>query len=96
MKRMRSLGQSTALARMTCLSRGTLNFGESKNVSSGQKRTVVPVLRFPTCPTIFRSCFFLPSPKTIVYSLPSRRTHTCSFFESAFTTETPTPCRPPE
>jgi hypothetical protein len=30
------------------------------------------------------------------YSLPSRRTQTCSFFESALTTETPTPWRPPE
>ena len=27
----------------------------------------------------------------MVYSLPSRRTHTWSFFDSAFTTETPTP-----
>src|ERR1051326_4627248 len=94
MKRMRSPGESTAFARMTCLSRGTLNFDESKNFSSAQKRTVVPVFRLPTCPTTFSSDFFLPSANVIEYSLPSRRTHTCNLFESALTTETPTPCRP--
>ena len=96
MKRMRSPGESTALARMTCLRRGTAYFVESKNFSSGQKRMVVPVLRLPTVPTTFSSCFFLPSANHIEYSLPSRRTQTCSFFERALTTETPTPCRPPE
>ncbi len=91
MKRIRSFGESTAFARITCLSRGTLNLIESKNCSSGQKRTVVPVLRLPTWPTIFSSCFFFPPANCIEYSFPSRRTHTCSFFESALTTETPTP-----
>ena len=96
MNRMRRPGESTAFARMTCLRRGTANFVVSKNCSSAQKRTVEPVLRFPTCPTTFSSDFFFPSAKRMLYSLPSRRTHTSSRFESALTTETPTPWSPPE
>ena len=72
------------------------NFVVSKNFSSGQKRMVVPVLRLPTVPATFNSCFFFPSAYHMKYSWPSRRTHTCSFFDSALTTLTPTPCRPPE
>ncbi len=71
-------------------------FDESKNFSSGQKRMVVPVFRLPTCPTTFSSLFFFPSAYHMKYSLPSRRTRTSSFFDRALTTETPTPCRPPE
>ena len=37
------------------------------------------------------ACFFFPLANDIVYSLPSRRTQTWSFVESALTTETPTP-----
>src|SRR5262245_66377859 len=76
---MRSFGQSTALARRTCLSFGTLNFGESKNLGSGQKRTVVPVLRWPTVPTTLRPDRFCPLAKDMWCSLPSRLTHTSSF-----------------
>ncbi len=60
---MRSPGQSTALARRTCLSFGMLNLGESKNFGSGQKRTVVPVLRWPTVPTTLSSEVLAPSAK---------------------------------
>src|ERR1041385_796097 len=66
MKRIRRPGESTAFARMTCFSRGTANLVVSKNCSSGQKRTVEPVLRFPTCPTTFSSDFFFPSELKVV------------------------------
>ncbi len=93
---MRSAGQSTALARRTCLSFGMVNFGESKKTGSGQKRTVVPVLRCPTVPTTLRFETFLPSAKAMWCSLPSRLTQTSRRFDRALTTETPTPWRPPE
>ena len=62
-------GQSTALARRTCLSLGMLNLGESKNLGSAQKRTVVPVLRWPTVPTTLRPEVLLPSAKRHVVLL---------------------------
>ena len=37
-----------------------------------------------------------PSRKRMTYSLPSRQMRRSSTSESAFTTETPTPCRPPD
>ena len=40
--------------------------------------------------------FVSPRSKSISYSSPSRRTLTRVISESAFTTETPTPCRPPD
>ena len=40
--------------------------------------------------------FGTPPAKDILYSLPSRRTQTSRFSDSALTTDTPTPCRPPE
>ena len=89
-------GQSTALARRTCLSFGTLNFGESKNLGSGQKRTVVPVLRWPTVPTTFSSEVFCAVGEGHVVLLAVAPTQTSSFDERALTTETPTPWRPPE
>ena len=56
---------------------------------SGQNVTVVPFfLDFPI------SCSFstvLPRSNEISYSLPSRRTSTTTRFDSAFTTDTPTP-----
>ncbi|MNO76464.1 hypothetical protein D3C76_675380 [compost metagenome] len=91
-----SPGQSTALALSTCLRRVTENFAESKYLASGQNCTVVPVLRLPTVPMISRSLALKPSAKAMLYSLPSRLTRTSTRVDSAFTTEMPTPCRPPE
>jgi hypothetical protein len=61
----------------------------------GQKRTVVPVLFLPTSSTTSSLVRALPSLKLMLYSLPPRFTQHSRFFDSAFTTETPTPCRPP-
>ena len=75
---------------------GTENFSESKNCGSGQKRTVVPVFFCPTVPTTSSLDFTRPSLKPMLYSFPPRRTQHSRFFDSPFTTDTPTPCRPPE
>src|SRR5579863_7318416 len=96
MKVTRSPGQSTALALSTRLRSGTENRSESKNLGSGQKRTVVPVLRAPTVPTTSSLEWTLPSLKLMLYSLPPRLIQHSRCPESALTTETPTPCRPPE
>ena len=69
---MRRPGHSTALAFKVCLSCGTENLSESKNFGSGQKRTVVPVLRWPTLPTTSSLEWTLPSLKLMLYSLPPR------------------------
>src|SRR5688500_7436245 len=91
-----SPGHNTALALSTCLSEGTENLSESKNFGSGQKRTVVPVLRWPTVPTTSSFEEIFPSLKLMLYSLPLRLIQVSSCFDNAFTTDTPTPCRPPE
>ena len=65
-----------------------------KTSGSGQNRIIVPVF-LVALP--FVSFFVtLPREKAIVHVEPSRRTVASSFSESAFTTDTPTPCRPPE
>ena len=43
-----------------------------------------------------RSLVFSPSANSMRCNWPSRLTSTSSFFDSAQTTDTPTPCRPPE
>jgi hypothetical protein len=58
------------------------------------KETVVPV---PVdLPVTAISCVLSPREKAISCTLPPRRTVTRVHSERAFTTETPTPCRPPE
>ena len=89
-------GQSTALALSTCLSFGSEISGLSKYAGSGQKRTVVPVLFLPTSPTTSSFEWTFPLRKEMLYSLPPRRTQHSRCLESAFTTDTPTPCNPPE
>ena len=44
----------------------------------------------------FQVAVLKPSAKVIRYSLASRLTRTSTRVESAFTTEMPTPCKPPE
>src|SRR6187399_2482706 len=89
-------GHNTALALSTWRNCGTENLSLSKNFGSGQKRTVVPVLRWPTVPTTSSFEETLPSLKLMLYSLPLRLIQHSSCFDSALTTDTPTPCRPPE
>ena len=75
------------------------NVAQSNRVSvkisvSGLKVTVVPVpFAFPTTLS-----FLTVSPRSnaMWWRLPSRSTQTSSFSESAFTTDTPTPCSPPD
>ena len=62
---------------------------------SGQNDTVVPLPRF-VGPTSRSFSDVLPWSKPMKYSLPSLRTCTSTREDSAFTTETPTPCRPPD
>src|SRR5690349_19680776 len=89
-------GHNTALALRLCLSCGTENLSLSKNLGSGQNRTVVPVLRWPTLPTTSSLDEIFPSLNPMLYSLPLRLIQHSSCFDSAFTTDTPTPCRPPD
>jgi hypothetical protein len=84
------------LARRLCFSRRAEYLGVSKYLGSGQKRMVVPVLRWPTVPVTFSFSFKNPSSKAMAYCLPSRLISTSSRVDRALTTETPTPCRPPE
>src|SRR4029453_9546742 len=77
-------GHSTALAFSVCFNCGTENLSESKNFGSGQKRTVVPVLRWPTVPTTSSFEATLPSLKLMLYSLPPRLTQHSRCLDSAF------------
>ena len=61
---------------------------------SGQKVVLVPVPF--ALPISWSLVAVLPWSKSMAYSLPSRLTHTSTRVESAFTTDTPTPCRPPD
>ena len=63
-------------------------------VGSGQKVVLVPV---PFAePTFASFSDVLPWSKAILYSPPSRFTNTSTREDSALTTETPTPCKPPD
>src|ERR1700678_3535225 len=72
------------------------NLSVSKYCGSGQKRRVVPVFDFGTSPTTSSLDTRRPPAKLTLYSLPPRRTQHSRCLDSALTTETPTPCRPPE
>ena len=66
----------------------------SKISGSGQNRMVVPVRRLGLPLRSFE--VDLPRANSCSQWDPSRSTSTSSFEESAFTTDTPTPCSPPE
>jgi hypothetical protein len=70
--------------------------GESKYFGSGQKCTSVPVLRLPTEPTTLSASAVSPFSKAMTCSWPLRRIRHSSRFDSALTTDTPTPWSPPE
>ena len=61
---------------------------------SGENVTVVPVSG--VSPTTCRGSVTCPLAKRMRWIFPLRRTSTSIHSESAFTQDTPTPCRPPE
>src|SRR5437773_6212549 len=67
---------------------------EVKIFVSGLNQTVVPVPF--ALPMTSSFSVVLPRSNAMWCRLPSRSTHTSSFSDSAFTTDTPTPCNPPE
>ena len=70
------------------------NSSTVKISGSGLKWTVVPVpAAMPITASFWR---VLPRTKDIWCRAPSRSTVTTSDSDSALTTDTPTPCRPPE
>ena len=71
-----------------------LNFIEEKISFEGKKVIFVPLsLDFPMT---FKADFVFPLLNSTKYFLPSLLISSSSFSDNAFTTETPTPCRPPE
>src|SRR5262245_47708574 len=81
--------------RAIAYSRSGLNSCWPKISGSGWKVMVVP-RRLGAAPLAFNLVFGLPREKACVHDCLSRATSTTSSSESALTTETPTPCRPPE
>ena len=71
-----------------------LNFIEEKISFDGKKVILVPL--FLVFPDLFNGFNEFPSLKLISYSTPSLKIFNSNFSDSAFTTETPTPCKPPE
>ena len=67
----------------------------SNTVGSGQNVTMVPV-RFESAFRTIRPVGLPPFSNAISHLPPSRWISSSSRVESAFTTETPTPWRPPE
>jgi len=64
---------------------------------SGDGRNVISVpVRSPASPVTFSGSTGSPRRNSISCTLPSRQMRSLSHSDSAFTTETPTPCRPPE
>ena len=71
-----------------------LNFNDEKISFEGKKVIFVPF--FFVLPTIFKGFNEFPSLNFISYSFPSLKIRNSSFSDNAFTTDTPTPCNPPE
>ncbi len=93
---MRSPRVRKAVSRSRCCSVSAESSSSSKISASGKNEIVVPVSPFSTSPTTARSALGTPRVNSCRYSLPPRRTSATSHSERAFTTETPTPCNPPE
>ena len=71
-----------------------MNLIEEKICLDGKKVILVPVsLDFPNT---FKGDFASPFLNSIKYFLPSLLISSCNFSDKAFTTETPTPCKPPD
>ena len=71
-----------------------LNFVVVKISLDGKKVILVPV--FLVLLISLKGFIEIPSLKLIKYSLPSLKILRSNFSERALTTETPTPCKPPE
>ena len=71
-----------------------LNFIDENISLDGKKVILVPV--FFDFPVIFNGAFASPFLNSMKYFLPSLLISKFSFSDKAFTTETPTPCKPPE
>ena len=91
-----SPGHNTAFAFNKCLRCFICTSVDSKYVGLGLNFIEVPVFLNPTSPTSLRSLALSPLLKDISYSFESLLTVTSSLSDKAFTTETPTPCKPPE
>ena len=84
-----------ASSRRRCSSVGKSNSTIVNVLVDGRNVTSVP--RFsPASPRTPSGATASPSANSMKYSLPPRQIVSLSQHESAFTTETPTPCRPPE
>ena len=89
-------GQSTAFALSKCFKVLTCTLISSKYSGLGLKVIEVPVFLKPTSPIFLSSLTLLPLLKSIWNSCESLFTLTSNASDRAFTTETPTPCSPPE
>ena len=63
---------------------------------SGEARKCTSVPRRSVSPVTFSGSTATPSWNSMKCALPLRQMRSFSHTESAFTTDTPTPCRPPE
>ena len=71
-----------------------LNSIEEKICFEGKNVILVPV--FFVFPIFFNGLIEFPSWNLISYSLPSLKILSSSCSDNAFTTDTPTPCKPPD
>ena len=71
-----------------------LNFTDEKISLEGKKFILVPL--FFVFPIFFNGLTVFPFSNLISYSFPSLKIFSLSSLDNAFTTETPTPCKPPE
>ena len=71
-----------------------LNFIDENISFEGKNFILVPL--FDDFPIFFKGFIDFPFSNSIKYSEPSLKILNSSFLDNAFTTETPTPCKPPE
>ena len=71
-----------------------LNLIEENISFEGKKLILVPF--FFVFPIFFNGLTASPSLNSILYSFPSLKIFNSNFSDNALTTETPTPCKPPE
>ena len=84
-----------ASSRRRCSSVAKSNSTMVKVLGEGRNVTSVPRLSFAS-PTAFSGATATPSRNSMKCSLPSRQMVSLSQVDSALTTDTPTPCSPPE
>ena len=93
-------GLRKASSRSRCSNVAKSNSVMVKVRVDGRNVISVPVRAPPSAtgasPTTFKGDSTSPSPKRTTCALPSRQMCSSSHSDRALTTETPTPCRPPE